>query len=69
MTDRVPNWGKWKLIPSVEAWQAVCLSLGIDPEQVYFKYQPTPTLGGQFDESKEFQTRLEVSKLLRLLSP
>lgn len=70
--DRSPNWSKWRLIPAVNLWQAVALSLSIDPDQVESNYswKADATF---FDESSEFRDRLEVLKSnlgeSQLLSP
>lgn len=57
--DRSPNWAKWQHIPEVMLWQAVALSLNIDPDSAdrSYSWKAEETLIG---ESKEFQDRLDV---------
>lgn len=59
--DRQPRWTKWRLMPEVEAWQAVALSLDIEPEKL--KYRLNAWMGGgenNFIEGNEFNDRLAV---------
>ena len=57
--DRSPNWAKWKHIPEVMLWQAVALSLDIDPDVAdrSYSWKAEATLTG---ESKAFKDRLDV---------
>ena len=47
-----PNWRKWRNMPAVELWQAVALSLGIEPP----KYHPRGTIP-DFDEREDVVLR------------
>jgi len=62
---RTPNWSKWRLMPAVKIWEAVALSLDIEPEKV--KHNPYGWMAEThlFDESQEFKDRLEVAKARR----
>jgi hypothetical protein len=57
--DRSPNWTKWKHIPDVMLWQAVALSLNVDPDLANrsYSWKAEGTVTG---ESKEFKDRLDV---------
>jgi len=57
--DRMPNWATWRLIPNVMIWQAVALSLNIDPEKVR-QSQPEMDYNRYFKENREFSERLDV---------
>jgi hypothetical protein len=59
--DRVPNWTIWQHIPDVNAFQAVALSLNIDPEKL--RHNPRSRIAGKrlFEEGEEFQERLLCS--------
>ncbi len=58
--DRVPNWGVWRLRkPTI--WQAVALSLNIDPDYVRHSYAEMYQ-GHFFDEGQEFLDRLEIAR-------
>lgn len=59
--DRKPNWSKWRLMRAVNLWQAVALSLDIDPDKVNHDYN-WKAEADFFDESQEFIDRLEVLK-------
>ena len=61
-TDRMPRWQKWKLIPEVKLWEAVSLSLNIEPEKV--KTNGNAWMGSHhpFTEGETFNDRLEVLK-------
>lgn len=56
--DRNPRWTKWRLMPEVRAWEAISLSLNIEPEKI----QTDDWMGGNhhFDEGDEFNDRLTV---------
>lgn len=59
-TGRKPRWQKWRLIPVVDLWQAVALSLNIEPEKVEIdKFQLMDT-DHPFDEGNDFKDRLAV---------
>lgn len=61
--DRKPRWNKWRLIPDVKIFEAVALSLDIDPEKL--KWNRDGWMAGgyrsRFDESEEFSDRLEIA--------
>jgi hypothetical protein len=58
---RAPNWCKWKYVPTATLYEAVALSLNIDPERI--RRNPRAWMGGKrFDEDQEFLDRLFVSK-------
>ncbi len=57
---RRPRWKKWRLMPEVAAWEAVALSMDIEPEQVNFDESESYYDGNPFDEGKEFNDRLSV---------
>ena len=58
--DRPPRWSKWKLMPEVKLWEAIALSLNIEPKEIKldsdaYGYEVLP-----FDEGEEFNDRLTV---------
>lgn len=64
-SDRKPRWAVWKLAPRVELWQAVSLSLDLEPTSVWRRTfsamgEPTPF---SHSESQVFTDRLEVACL------
>jgi hypothetical protein len=60
--NRPPRWGKWKLMPEVKAWEAVALSLDIEPSEI--ETHPDVWLANSdrhpFNEGNEFDDRLAV---------
>jgi len=61
MNNRKPKWTKWNLMPNVEIWKAVALSLGIDPDQLKLNKNSWMNDGILlFDEGQNFDDRLEV---------
>jgi hypothetical protein len=58
--DRVPNWKIWKRIPDLKTYEAVALSLNIDPNKL--RHSPDSWLAGKplFEEGEEFRERLFV---------
>jgi hypothetical protein len=58
--SREPRWRKWRMMPEVKAWEAVALSLNIEPEKV--NTNPHAWMGANhpFDEGNEFSDRLAV---------
>jgi hypothetical protein len=58
--DRLPNWTVWKHIPNVKSYEAVALSLNIDPNKI--RHSPSSWMADKrlFDESDEFKDRLFV---------
>jgi hypothetical protein len=57
--SRLPKWNKWKLIPEVKLWQAIALSLEIEPDRVDV---PDGSIYDtrEFGESEAFKDRLEI---------
>lgn len=60
--DSKPNWAVWAHVPKVEIWEAVALSLDIEPKTVW---QPSSDAMGiptpfTYNEEPEFTNRLEV---------
>ena len=60
--SRRPNWLKWKHIPTPRLWQAVALSLDIDPDQVRHGRDSWMVQDHLFDESREFSDRIEIAR-------
>ena len=60
MSDRKPNWNKWKLIPNAKIWAVAALSLDIDPDKV--KHDPQGWMANAFTtlEGQDFKDRVEV---------
>ncbi|OIQ92416.1 hypothetical protein GALL_256370 [mine drainage metagenome] len=58
--ERLPRWGKWRLMTKVTLWEAVALSLNIEPEKV--KRDENAWMGADhpFDEGDSFNDRLAV---------
>jgi hypothetical protein len=58
--NRVPNWKIWKHIPDVKAYEAVALSLNIDPNKI--RHSPHSWMADKqlFEEGEEFRERLFV---------
>ena len=64
-----PDWGEWSLMPKVELWSAVALSMNLEPHDLRRDVQ-TPLLGfgsffkpGSFsnlDAEREFEKRLRI---------
>lgn len=52
---RTPNWSKWKHIPEAELWEAVALSLDVDPDRVN---HGSGYDGHVFWENDDFKDRL-----------
>jgi hypothetical protein len=59
--SRVPNWGKWLNVPSVKVWQAVALSLNIEPGKVQHSSESWMAGRMVFAEGQEFADRLDVT--------
>jgi hypothetical protein len=61
-TNRQPNWLVWLKIPKVKVWQAVALSLDIDPQKVRVSSTGWMAGGGGFfhEENQDFSDRLLV---------
>lgn len=60
--DRTPNWGKWRHVPNVELWEAVALSLDIEPNLVKFHYDGWTSNTHFFEESELFNERIFVAE-------
>lgn len=58
--SRKPNWSKWRHMLDVKVWQAVALSLDIDPDKL--QRNPHAWMSGApgFLEGREFADRLDV---------
>ena len=59
--DRTPNWEKWRHVPNVKLWEAVALSLNIEPGKV--KHSKTGWMADAhlFEESQEFKDRIFIA--------
>ncbi len=60
--DRTPNWEKWRHVPNVKLWEAVALSLNIEPALVKHSKHGWMSDSHLFDESKLFKDRIFVAK-------
>ena len=60
--DLKPNWGKWLLLPEVKGWEAVLLSLNIEPEKVRHYRGSRIVDGLASDKSNELKTRTSVAE-------
>jgi hypothetical protein len=60
--SRNVNWEKWRHIPEVRLWEAIALSLNIDPDKVNHNRHSWMADDMLFDESSTFNDRLEVLK-------
>ncbi len=58
---RAPNWAKWRHIPKPTVWQAVALSLGIDPDKVIYSRDGRRVGKDLFLESLEFKDRIDIA--------
>jgi len=65
--DRSPDWGIWKHASTAELWEAVALTLNIDPKEV--RHQPLVWMAGPlkpgvrlFDEEPVFKSRLMLAE-------
>jgi hypothetical protein len=58
--DRKPDWRKWRHVPLVKIWEAVALSLDIEPKKVDLDigWESQSLI---FDESDEFNDRIFVA--------
>jgi hypothetical protein len=59
---RTPKWHKWLNIPDVMLWEAVALSLNIDPEKVKHAPSRWEFSGMYFEEDEVFDDRVVVAK-------
>ncbi|MBK9162231.1 MAG: hypothetical protein IPM27_12020 [Nitrosomonadales bacterium] len=60
--ERIPRWSKWRLMPEVKKWEAVALSLNIEPGEVKTDHNAWMGAAHPFDEGEEFNDRLEILK-------
>lgn len=60
--DRTPNWGKWRHVPNVELWEAVALSLDIEPNLVKLHCDGWRSNAHFFEESELFDERIFVAE-------
>lgn len=60
--DRRPNWEKWRHVPYLKPWEAVALSLDIDPGHVRINEHSWMVDRLLFNEAKDFQDREEIAK-------
>lgn len=58
--QRQPRWNKWRLMPEVRAWEAVALSMNIEPEKARTNKYAWMGAEHPFDEGDEFNDRLSV---------
>lgn len=61
---RKPNWDVWQLVPEASLWEAVALSLDIEPRKVRFMrhgWMAGPGAGPLFEEGQDFEDRLLVA--------
>jgi len=65
-----PDWSEWSLMPKVEVWQAVALSMDLEPHDLH-RDMHTPLLGfGSFFKPNSFPSSFierEFEKRLRIL--
>ena len=61
-SERLPRWNKWRLMPEVKEWEAVALSLNIEPGKVKIDRDACMEDDHPFDEGGEFNDRLEILK-------
>ncbi|HUX64785.1 hypothetical protein [Sulfuricella sp.] len=55
---RLPRWNKWRLMPEVKEWEAVSLSLNIEPGKI--KTDSEDDEAHPFNEGEEFNDRLTI---------
>ena len=66
---RSPNWQVWHLVPEVKLYEAVALSLGIDPKKLCHNLHSWMG-GSRFKEDQEFADRLFIAERnLEILRP
>lgn len=58
---RTPNWAKWRHIPNARVWQAVALSLSIDPDKVKHSPHSWRIKRHLFCEDSEFKDRIDIA--------
>ena len=59
---RTPNWRKWRHVPTAKLWEAVALSLDIEPNQVRHNKHSWMAETHLFDEGEEFADRVFVTR-------
>jgi hypothetical protein len=62
VSDRAPDWGWWRHVPTVALHEAVALSLNIDPGRLRRAGAREMIAGRRFDEGPEFERRLTLAK-------
>lgn len=60
--NRPPKWNKWRLMPEIKEWEAVALSLNIEPGKIDLNSNAWMGAEHPFDESEEFIDRLMILK-------
>lgn len=58
-TGREPNWSKWRNVPEIKLWEAVALSLDIEPSKIKHHFYRHIHV---FADTQEFEDRLFVAK-------
>jgi hypothetical protein len=57
-----PKWKKWRLVPKVRIWEAVCLSLNIEPGKIVAASEEYLITNGQRElKPQEFSDRMLVA--------
>ncbi|TBR15099.1 hypothetical protein [Rugosibacter aromaticivorans] len=59
-SERLPRWNKWRLMPEVKEWEAIALSLNIEPGKVKTDRNAWMGAAHPFDEGDEFDDRLTI---------
>jgi hypothetical protein len=59
--DRVPHWGVWRHTPTCQLWEAVALSLNIEPRQVRASDWFQQGQEFRYREGREFDDRLVIA--------
>jgi hypothetical protein len=62
VSERAPDWGWWRHVPTVALHEAVALTLNIDPKQLRRASTRNLLAGRQFEEGPEFEMRLALAK-------
>ncbi len=59
-SERLPRWNKWRLMPEVKEWEAVALSLNIEPGEIKTDGNAWMGAAHPFSEGEEFNDRLTI---------
>lgn len=59
--DRKPKWDKWRHVPDVRIWEAVALSLNIEPAKIKHSKDGWMADTHLFDEGEEFRDRIFIA--------